>query len=580
MVSNRKFPQEQEEGNGAKIPIQKSKWGTADHTKQPSISGLRNVINGHNSYVETFLRRVVREEVERIIQEHHLSPRGTVNHNLAGTSGAKPFQLCFINKLPDTIFTLSNIIAEDESPLQIALFDVTSQSIVSEGPLSSIKIEICVLDGEFGSNGSEDWTQGEFNGSILRQRDGKGPLLTGDRFITLKNGIGSVSKLTLTDNSRWLRSRKFRLGAKVVESTSSGASIKEGSSEPFVVKDNRGESYKKHYPPYLNDDIWRLEKIAKDGKIHKRLSSQGIHTVKDLLQLYTTDPSSLYVKCGSIPIKSWTAIMNHAKTCVINDHKLYSYRATQQPIVLLFNSIYILVGVLNGQNYCLPDALTPKEKNLVETIKQQAYKNMNNLKSVDDTSPWSCFTPVACPRTGQSDVPDQVMAGQEETWLGSTQPCTSSSFIDEEVPSYQVYEDPLPETCEMLQNGYTGGEFFSGMFTEGNSWQLNGLSHIPVVQGGCSADNCSSEIQFTNDCSCSPYTAQWGDQNGYLFGSSDGAEFTSHPTFLNSNGDVSNSGKTKAVWFKIGNAIKWVISVKKYAAARKNAELYYCDFKY
>ena len=54
------------------------------------------------------------------------------------------------------------------------------------------------------------------------------------------------------------------------------------------------EAYKKHYPPSLNDDIWRLEKIAKDGKIHKRLSIHGIHTVKDLLQQYITNPSSLY----------------------------------------------------------------------------------------------------------------------------------------------------------------------------------------------------------------------------------------------------------------------------------------------
>ncbi|MED6134448.1 hypothetical protein PIB30_037244 [Stylosanthes scabra] len=567
MVSNRKSPQEQQQGKGsAKIPLQKSKWGNADHTKQPSISGLGNVMNAlclnlndHNSYLETFLRRVVREEVERKVQEHHPSLRGTVNHNVAGTSGAaKPFQLSFINKLPDTIFTLSNIIAEDESPLQIALFDVTSQSIVSEGLFSSIKIEICVLDGEFGSNGSEDWSREEFNGNILRQRDGKGPLLTGDRFITLRNGIGSISKLNLTDNSRWLRSRKFRLGAKVVQPTSCGANIKEGTSEPFVVKDNRGEAYKKHYPPSLNDDIWRLEKIAKDGKIHKRLSQRGIHTVKDLLQLHTTNPSSLYKMCGNIPVKSWNSITNHAKTCVINDHKLYSYGATQQPIVLLFNSIYILVGVFDGQNYCSPDALTPSEKNLVETMKQQAYKNVNNLKSVDETSPLSCFASLACP-------PDQVLGDQKETWLGSMQPCTSSSFIDEGVPSYQIYQDPLPEACEMMQNGFTGGDFLSGMFIEGNSRQ--------VVQGGYSAGNCSSEIQFTNDCSA--YAGQWEDENGYLFGSSYGAEFTSH-----SGGDISSNGKTKAVWFKIVNALKWVISVKKYAAARKNAELFYCDYQY
>lgn len=149
--------------------------------------------------------------------------------------------MCFINKSPDTIYTLSNIVAEDKSPLQIALFDVRSQTIVSDGPLSSIKIEICALKGEFGSYGSEDWTETEFNANISRERDGKQPLLVGERFITLKNGVGCITKISFTDNSRWQRSRRFRLGAKVVQPTPHGEDIKEGRSEPFVVKDNRGE---------------------------------------------------------------------------------------------------------------------------------------------------------------------------------------------------------------------------------------------------------------------------------------------------------------------------------------------------
>lgn len=162
-------------------------------------------------------------------------------NNQAGISGAKPFQLCFINKLPDTIFTQSNIISEDESPLQIALFDVKSQSVVSDGPFSSIKIEICALNGDFGSSGNEDWTEVEFNDNILHQRDGKQPLLIGERFITLKNGVCCIPKIGFSDNSRWVRSRKFRLGAKVVQQNSNGENVKEGASEAFVVKDNRGE---------------------------------------------------------------------------------------------------------------------------------------------------------------------------------------------------------------------------------------------------------------------------------------------------------------------------------------------------
>lgn len=50
---------------------------------------------------------------------------------------------------------------------------------------------------------------------------------------------------------------------------------------------------KKHYPPSLDDDIWRLEKIAKDGKYHERLAEKEVHTVKDFLRMHTTDPGSL-----------------------------------------------------------------------------------------------------------------------------------------------------------------------------------------------------------------------------------------------------------------------------------------------
>lgn len=167
-----------------------------------------------------------------------------------GTSGAKPLELRFINKLPDKIFTLSNILAEDEkTPLQVVLFDVRSQSVVTNGSLSSAKVEILALNGVFCSNGRENWTEEEFNASILRQREGREPLLKGDRFVTLKDGIGCIDDIKFTDNSRWVSNGKFMLGAKVVQSTSCGVSIKEGKSEPFVVRDIRGEG---KYTCYLN----------------------------------------------------------------------------------------------------------------------------------------------------------------------------------------------------------------------------------------------------------------------------------------------------------------------------------------
>jgi hypothetical protein len=51
--------------------------------------------------------------------------------------------------------------------------------------------------------------------------------------------------------------------------------------------------YKKHYPPSLTDNVWRLKNIGKEGPIDKRLESEGIKNVLDFLKLNTIDPEKL-----------------------------------------------------------------------------------------------------------------------------------------------------------------------------------------------------------------------------------------------------------------------------------------------
>lgn len=51
--------------------------------------------------------------------------------------------------------------------------------------------------------------------------------------------------------------------------------------------------YKKHYPPALTDEVWRLEKIGKDGSFHKKLNKSGIFSVEDFLRLVVKDPKKL-----------------------------------------------------------------------------------------------------------------------------------------------------------------------------------------------------------------------------------------------------------------------------------------------
>ncbi|XP_020243633.1 uncharacterized protein LOC109821886 [Asparagus officinalis] len=69
-----------------------------------------------------------------------------------------------------------------------------------------------------------------------------------------------------------------RLGLKVASGFCEGIRVQEAKKEAFNVKDNRGELYKKHYTPALKDEVWRLEKIRKDGSFHKRLNKSGILT--------------------------------------------------------------------------------------------------------------------------------------------------------------------------------------------------------------------------------------------------------------------------------------------------------------
>jgi hypothetical protein len=55
--------------------------------------------------------------------------------------------------------------------------------------------------------------------------------------------------------------------------------------------------YKKHHPPMLQDEVWRLEKIGKDGAFHRKLTAEGINTVQDFLKLSVVDRQKLRRVC-------------------------------------------------------------------------------------------------------------------------------------------------------------------------------------------------------------------------------------------------------------------------------------------
>ncbi|KAG5041735.1 hypothetical protein AAZX31_05G222300 [Glycine max] len=348
------------------------------------VKNLQNLFSG----LEPLLRRVVNEEVERVMR-HCTVPR-TISRSpslrIEAASLEKPsnYELMFSKKLLVPIFTGSRIVDIDGNPIQVILVDKSGGDgelvAVPTSVPQPIKLEIVVLDGDFPNN-KESWTTEEFNNNIVKERTGKRPLLTGELNLTMRDGIAPIEEIEFTDNSSWIRSRKFRVAVRVAPGSNHTLPIRQGMTEPFVVKDHRGELYKKHYPPKLNDEVWRLEKIGKDGAFHKKLSKEGINSVQDFLKLSVVDVHRLRKILGvGMSEKMWEVTMKHAKTCE-KGNKYYVYRGPNFSVFL--NSICQLVRAdINGQSFPSRER-SNMTRSYMEKLVREAYVRWNDLEEID-----------------------------------------------------------------------------------------------------------------------------------------------------------------------------------------------------
>ncbi|CAA2959790.1 calmodulin-binding 60 A-like isoform X1 [Olea europaea subsp. europaea] len=334
--------------------------------------------------LEPLIRRVVKEEVDSALKKHLVSMNRNCGKDLH-PSESRSLQLCFSNAISHPVFTGSRIEGEEGSNLKVALVDDLTGKVVSSGPECSAKVEIIVLEGDFDGDDGDNRKLEEFKNNVVREREGRRPLLSGDTILTLRDGKGSVGDILFTDNSSWTRSRKFRLGARVVDDFD-GIRIREAKSESFVVKDHRGELYKKHYPPLLSDEVWRLEKIGKDGAFHRRLRKQRVYTVRDFLILLFLDPEKLRNILGTgMSAKMWEVTAEHARTCVL-DEKLYLYNASgsQQKDGVVFNVVGQVLGQFLGCQYIAADKLSEAEKADARSLVISAYRDWDKVITFDD----------------------------------------------------------------------------------------------------------------------------------------------------------------------------------------------------
>lgn len=121
------------------------------------------------------------------------------------------------------------------------MIDASTGRVVTLGPESCAKLDVVVLRGDFNKEDDDTWSEKEFEYWMVKEREGKQPLLTGELQVKLKEGIGELGNLAFTDNSSWNCCKMFRIGAKVASGFCGGIRVREAVTEKFSVKDYRGK---------------------------------------------------------------------------------------------------------------------------------------------------------------------------------------------------------------------------------------------------------------------------------------------------------------------------------------------------
>ncbi|KAK8968564.1 hypothetical protein KSP40_PGU005640 [Platanthera guangdongensis] len=273
----------------------------------------------------------VSEEVERALAKMVPSRLGARSSpkRIEGPDG-RSLQLLFKSRLSLPIFTGGRVEGEQGASIHVVLIDANTGHVITSGPESSAKLDIVVLEGDFNNEDDEDSTGEEFE-------------------------------------------NHFRLGLKISSGYCDGIRVREGKTEAFTVKDHRGEY-----------EVWRLEKIGKDGAFHKKLNKAGIHIVEDFLRLLVRDQQRLRNILGSgMSNKMWDILIEHAKTCLLSGKYYIYYSDETRNVGAIFNNIYEFTGLIAGEQYYSAEYINDSQKVFADTLVKKAYDNWMHVIEYD-----------------------------------------------------------------------------------------------------------------------------------------------------------------------------------------------------
>lgn len=181
---------------------------SAEYCQSCTGNSLKDVVRSLENAVQKL------EEVAEPANKHSPHLR-RANAKSMAKSDVRNLQLQLRTKLSLPIFTGKKLEGKGGDRISVVLIDANTGEVVTSGPESSIKLDVVVLEGDFEKDDGDNWAQEEFENYLVKQCEGKRPLLTGNLLVTLKRGVGELGELLFTDNSSWNRSKKFRIGLKV-----------------------------------------------------------------------------------------------------------------------------------------------------------------------------------------------------------------------------------------------------------------------------------------------------------------------------------------------------------------------------
>lgn len=313
--------------------------------------------------------------------------------------------------------------------------------------------------------------------------------------------------------------------------------------------------YKKHYPPALHDEVWRLDRIAKDGALHKKLMKSDVITVEDFLRVLVKDPQRLRNILGSgMSNRMWENTVEHAKTCVLGG-KLYVYYADLAHTTgAIFNNIYELRGLIADGQFVPLESLTHNQKISVDSLVKRAYENWNRVIEYDG----KVLAALTCPAPSANNLIEYpfISSDPTNTHLHHQHQSLLSSNAD--------YGHPEPS--------FDGSEDWSN--PQGHGFGATFSEEVRLR---------SSEMLETDDMQKLLRSFGVGT-TGPTFGLYDNASYgynISHepqvgPVYEQGQSHRSGSGKAVVGWLKLKAALRWGIFIRK-KAAEKRAQLVELD---